>query len=190
MKIELHKIPIRKVIDGYKDSAEEGVVAYGGKLDKTLIVYYSKTGNTKKVAEELSQELGAEIEEIIDKKNRKGLINWFRSGRDSMKKVGTEIGEMTKNPEDYDLVILGSPVWGRNMVPAVRTYLEKNKEKIKKYALFVTSGNTDVSKVVPSFREITRSGPFAQVGFNASEMKDQKLHAGKISEFENSLKKI
>jgi hypothetical protein len=33
MKIGLHRIPVRKVITGYKDSAEEGVVAYGGKLD-------------------------------------------------------------------------------------------------------------------------------------------------------------
>ncbi|MDD4289927.1 MAG: DUF262 domain-containing protein [Patescibacteria group bacterium] len=33
MKIELHKIPIKKVIDEYRDSAEEGVIAYGGKLD-------------------------------------------------------------------------------------------------------------------------------------------------------------
>jgi len=33
MKIDLHKITIRKVIDGYKDSAEEGVSAYGGKLN-------------------------------------------------------------------------------------------------------------------------------------------------------------
>ena len=33
MKIDLHKISVRKVIAGYKDSAEEGVVAYGGKLD-------------------------------------------------------------------------------------------------------------------------------------------------------------
>ncbi len=33
MKIEQHRITIRKVIAGYKDSAEEGVVAYGGKLD-------------------------------------------------------------------------------------------------------------------------------------------------------------
>lgn len=33
MKIELNKIKVREVIDGYKDSAEEGVVAYGGKLD-------------------------------------------------------------------------------------------------------------------------------------------------------------
>ncbi len=33
MKIDLHKIKIRKVINGYKDSREEGVVAYAGKLD-------------------------------------------------------------------------------------------------------------------------------------------------------------
>ncbi len=33
MKIELHKIPVRKVIAGYKDSAEEGVTAYEGKLN-------------------------------------------------------------------------------------------------------------------------------------------------------------
>ena len=34
MKIDLHKIPIREVLAGYKEgSAEEGVVAYGGKLD-------------------------------------------------------------------------------------------------------------------------------------------------------------
>ncbi|MEX0999003.1 MAG: DUF262 domain-containing protein [Thermodesulfobacteriota bacterium] len=33
MEIKLHRIPIRKVVDGYKDNAEEGVIAYGGKLD-------------------------------------------------------------------------------------------------------------------------------------------------------------
>ncbi len=33
MKIELHQIPICKMIEGYKDNAEEGVVAYGGRLD-------------------------------------------------------------------------------------------------------------------------------------------------------------
>ncbi len=33
MKIDLHRITVKKVVAGYKDSAEEGVVAYGGKLD-------------------------------------------------------------------------------------------------------------------------------------------------------------
>jgi len=33
MKIELNRIPIKEVVVGFKDSAEEGVVAYDGKLD-------------------------------------------------------------------------------------------------------------------------------------------------------------
>ncbi len=33
MKIELHRIPVRDVVNGYKDSQEEGVIAYDGKLD-------------------------------------------------------------------------------------------------------------------------------------------------------------
>lgn len=33
MKIEMHEIPIREVFDGYKDSQENGVVAYGGRLN-------------------------------------------------------------------------------------------------------------------------------------------------------------
>jgi len=33
MKIELHQIPIHKIVDGYKNSEEEGVVGYGGKLN-------------------------------------------------------------------------------------------------------------------------------------------------------------
>ena len=33
MKIELQRIKVSDVVDGFKDNAEEGVVAYGGKLD-------------------------------------------------------------------------------------------------------------------------------------------------------------
>lgn len=33
MKIKLHEIPVRDVVNGYVDSAENGVVGYGGKLD-------------------------------------------------------------------------------------------------------------------------------------------------------------
>ena len=33
MKIDLHEITVRELVDGYVNSEEEGVVAYGGKLD-------------------------------------------------------------------------------------------------------------------------------------------------------------
>jgi len=53
---------------------------------KALVVYYSRTGNTKFVAEKIAQELGADIEEVIDKKNRFGLINYLRAGGDALRR--------------------------------------------------------------------------------------------------------
>jgi flavodoxin len=44
---------------------------------KSLVVYYSRSGNTRFVAEQISEEIGADIEEIIDIKKRKGLLGLF-----------------------------------------------------------------------------------------------------------------
>ena len=41
------------------------------KKNKILVVYYSKTGNTKKIGEELAKKLNADVEEVIDLKNRR-----------------------------------------------------------------------------------------------------------------------
>lgn len=155
---------------------------------KILIAYYSKTGNTKKVAADLAARLGADTEEILDKKKRHGFFNWFRAGRDGMKKVGTEIGELTKDPAEYDAVIVGSPVWAWNIAPAARTFLEKNKDKIRKYAFFVTSGNTPSEKMLPHLKEIMDREPSAHVGFSAGELKDQEVYEKKISDFVTVIK--
>jgi flavodoxin len=44
---------------------------------KTLIVYFSKSGTTKKLAEKLANIFKADIETLIDKKKRSGLIGWL-----------------------------------------------------------------------------------------------------------------
>jgi len=108
---------------------------------KVLVVYYSRTGTTKKLAQKLSAELGADIEEIIDKKNRSGLIGWIFGGRDGMRRAPTDIDQIKNNPEDYDVVLVGGPLWGfKGIAPASRTYLLQNKDKIKQVAFFMTRG--------------------------------------------------
>jgi flavodoxin len=154
---------------------------------KILIAYYSKTGNTKRVAHDIAQKLGADVEELVDKKKRTGLLGYFRSGRDGMKKIGTEIGELSKDPAEYDLVITGSPVWGWNIVPAVRTYLEQNKGKIKSHAFFVTSGNTDSEKLVGYLKEIMDSDPLAHVGFSTEQLKEEKVYGERLAKFVDSV---
>lgn len=155
---------------------------------KILIAYYSKTGNTEKVANDLAVKLGADLEKIIDQKKRSGIWGWLVAGRDGMQKKLTKIAEPSHNFVDYDLVILGSPVWGWDMVPAVRTYLEREKNNVKKMALFVTSGNTAVEKVVESFETIINNKMVAMIGFSTPELKNEKMYQDKLMAFVDALK--
>ena len=113
---------------------------------KILIAYYSRTGVTRRLAEKLSSKLGAEIEVLIDKKKRSGILGWIFGGRDGMKKIPTEIEKIKHDPSKYDVVIVGGPLWGFNSVaPAARTFLTQNISKIRKVAFFMTRGGAKPS---------------------------------------------
>jgi len=98
---------------------------------ETLVVYYSRTGNTQFVAEKIAENLGVETCEVMDKKNRKGKLNFLKSGYESIREKLTEI-EVNKKIDDYDFVIIGSPVWAGKIPPAIRTFLLKNDFATKK----------------------------------------------------------
>ena len=114
---------------------------------KTLVIYYSRTGNAKFAAETMAEELGADMEEVIDLKNRQGRLAYLPAGRDAMRGIETEIAETRKSPTDYDLIVIAQPVWAGSPTPAIRTYLNKNDLSGKKVALFFSdSSNQAIEK--------------------------------------------
>ncbi len=108
---------------------------------KNLIVFYSRTGTTKKVSEELSKKTGWEILEIFDTKNRSGAKGYLTAGRDAMTKKLTEIKAIEKKLTDYNLIVVGTPVWAWTMSTPMRTFLENYKKDFKKLAFFCTMGS-------------------------------------------------
>ena len=78
---------------------------------KTLIVFFSRTGHTRKVAEKLQAELRCDLEELHDEKKRSGFWGYFFSGRDAMQKRPAKLTQLKSNPAEYELVILGTPIW-------------------------------------------------------------------------------
>ena len=50
---------------------------------KSLVVYYTRTGNTKFVAETIAAELGSDIEEVVDIKKREGTLGYMSASRDA-----------------------------------------------------------------------------------------------------------
>lgn len=103
---------------------------------KRLIVYFSRSGHNKKIAEDLSKMLAADIEEIVDKKPK----GFMMSGYQSMNKKITEIAKVKYRPSDYEQIIVVAPMWFGGIPPALRTYAEKFLSNIN-IALASVSGN-------------------------------------------------
>jgi flavodoxin len=107
---------------------------------KSLIVYYTRTGNARFVAETIAAEIGADVEEVVDLKKRSGPFGFLIGGKDARQGKETKISPTTKIPSDYELVIFGTPVWAGKPTPAINTYLKKNNLSGKKVAAFFTKG--------------------------------------------------
>lgn len=112
-----------------------------------LIAYYSRTGITKKLALELAKTSGADVEEIVDSNRRAGVLGYIVSGREALAKKLAVIEAPKLDVSEYDLLIVGTPLWAGTMSSPVRAYLHAVKEKIGKVAFFVTQQGTGQEKV-------------------------------------------
>jgi menaquinone-dependent protoporphyrinogen IX oxidase len=109
----------------------------------TLVVYYSRTGTTKKVGEKLASLLKCTSEEIRDTKSRKGIFGWLSAGKDATREALTELEKVENDPASFDIVVIGTPVWNHRMSTAVRTYLTQYKDSFRRVAFFCTYQYTD-----------------------------------------------
>jgi flavodoxin len=150
---------------------------------KSLVVYYSRSGNTRFVAEKISQKIGGDIEEIIDKKRRKGPLGFLIGGFDATRGRITEIAEIKKSPIDYDLIVVGTPMWNKRITPAVRTYLKNNNLSKKKVALFCTSLGSQPDRVFKTLKEIMHGCIFVGELAMSHAQKDREDTEKKISDW-------
>lgn len=137
---------------------------------KALVVYYSRTGTTKKVAQQISNILGCDIEEIFDTKDRSGAFGYLMAGRDATKKSLTTISPITNNPGSYDIVVIGTPVWAFTMATPIRTYIQENKDKFKNVAFFCTQGGSGSDRTFKHMEELCGKTPLCQLELKTIEV--------------------
>jgi len=115
---------------------------------RAAIIYYSKTGRTKQVAlyvrkklAELSVQTSTyEIRQVREYSRWLLFLN-PRVIYDTLSSRLIEIKELPGfNPEYFDILILGTPIWIGRVTPAIRSFVWKYKDKITKpTACFTTS---------------------------------------------------
>ena len=105
---------------------------------KTLVVYYSYEGSTRIIAQTIATTLEADLMESRPTKDisSKGFMKYVWGGRQVVLKKCPQLEPFEKNPMDYDVIIIGTPVWAFNIAPAIRSFLSKANLQKKDIGIF------------------------------------------------------
>jgi menaquinone-dependent protoporphyrinogen IX oxidase len=154
---------------------------------KILTVYYTRTGITAEIARLITEELGGELEEIKDTRNRNGVLAYLLSGMEAALKKQARIIKAKNDPGEYDLVVIGTPVWSHNMSTPVRAYLEENNTRFKNTAFFSTCGSTGISKTLRDMEDLCGKNARALLEIKKNDMKSGKYQE-KVKQFVRKLR--
>ncbi|MHC1722702.1 MAG: flavodoxin family protein [Aminipila sp.] len=114
---------------------------------KSIVVFYSLEGNCKLIGNTIASTINSDVLELKLKKPVpiKGPMKFITGGRSAMRKASPELATIIPDLSDYELIIVGAPVWAGTFAPAIRTFASKAHIKDKKMAFFTccASGPTE-----------------------------------------------
>lgn len=119
---------------------------------KTLAVYYSKTGTTRKVAEAVAAKTGCDLDAITYNEAAKNV-------------------QADKNPGEYDRVVLLAPVWAFSLAEPMKLYLKQYGSGIKTYSLIVTCGMMGLRGCVRACKSLLGKEPEQAMKFRSKQVK-------------------
>lgn len=124
------------------------------KSNKALVVYFSWSGNTKAVAEEIKKQTGAESFKIKPKKAYTDDYNELLdvAKEEQEQKARPEISGTIDNIKDYDVIYLGFPNWWGDMPMILYSFLDDYDLSGKTIAPFCTSGGSGFSDTISSIK--------------------------------------
>ena len=121
---------------------------------KTLVAYFSASGTTKGIAQNLAKVAGADLHEIKPAQAyTKADLDWHnKQSRSSVemadKSSRPAITDKLANMSDYQTVYVGFPIWWYTAPTIVNTFFESYDFKGKTVYLFATSGGSTIDKAV------------------------------------------
>ncbi len=128
-------------------------------MNKTLVAYFSCTGETKLVAEKINNIVQGTLYEIIPEvPYTKEDLDWTnKNSRTSIEMSDNysrpAIKNTLKNMDEYNTIYLGFPIWWYIAPKIINTFLESYNLKNKKLVIFCTSGSSAITNAYDKLKE-------------------------------------
>ena len=160
---------------------------------RTLVVYFSWTGHTQTLARQIASGCGADTEAISETPQRQGALRYLRYLRylrcllQAVLHRQAPIEASQHSPAEYDLVVIGTPIWAWNMSSPVRSYIRRHQGQFRKLALFCTCDGAGQAKVLADMQALCEKAPLATLALTTREMHD-RFHHERLEQFLQQLR--
>lgn len=132
-------------------------------MSKKLVAYFSASGVTRRVAEQLAELAGADLFEIRPAVPYTAAdLDWTNKKSRSSVEMGDpssrpEIADTLENMADYDAVFIGFPIWWYVAPTIINTFLESYDFSGKRLIPFATSGGSGLGRTVDVLKPLCAS---------------------------------
>ncbi|MBO4876787.1 MAG: flavodoxin [Ruminococcus sp.] len=160
-------------------------------MKKTLMIYYSFEGNTACAADFLSQYPDIDAERLTVEKEppKKGFGKFLLGGKSAVMKEDPGLRPIEKDPEEYDNIILGFPVWANTYPPAIGAFLKKYPMNGKNIFIVACSSSGSATKATDNARKATPGCLHKGAVSLTDPLKDKEAAFAKLRELAEEIEK-
>lgn len=128
---------------------------------KTLVVYFTRTGQTARIAEEIATRCNGHLDTIQLQHRGGSWLCALRYHWQALTQAEPPIQSPARNPANYDLVVVGVPVSRTGMAPPVRSYVRRYANRIKQMAFFCAEGEGEDGRGFATLSKLHGKQPVA-----------------------------
>lgn len=139
-------------------------------MPKTLVAFHSRGGSTRRIAEEIADACGGDLEEIVASRPSAGLVSLLRDGLGSLAGTSPPVEPARLRPADYDLLVIASPVWCRRVAAPVRSYLHAQAGSLPALGFVCTSRWPGTGHAFEDMARLCRAAPRATLALSARDI--------------------
>ncbi|MEI6100295.1 MAG: hypothetical protein WCP73_00525 [Eubacteriales bacterium] len=128
---------------------------------ESRVLYFTRSGNSKRIAQKIAEKAGCGLSQITDDKNWSGLFGFLRGGSYAARQKTTNpVITPEAHLSDFGRVVIVGPVWAGNVVPAIYSLLLNEKENLQKVCLVLNSGGGETESAFKHLESKIGSIPF------------------------------
>lgn len=156
-------------------------------MDTILVVCYSYTGTTRRLAELLSSHHGWPLGQVSDTEPRAGGTGTLRCVLDSLLRRHPAIRYEGPDPGDYRTVVLLAPVWMYRLAGPMRSFIAQHRDQLRHVAVICTMASGGGTNALGEVARLLGQAPLASACFLQREVDDGSC-TGRLLAFGEALR--